>query len=179
MLFDTWRPSNTRPKTKAHSRVDTSNRFGNLQDDDGDSDDDTHTHTHTHTHPINKAPRWSKGNASTDIMSVDVNRPQEIGAVTHTDGKWERIPVKIDSGAIDTVMPPTVAKYFNTVQTEMSQKGPGFRAANGSPIKHYGQKTLEGIGDHYQPLNMTAQVADVKTTLGSVNQMLKAGNRVH
>ena len=26
---------------------------------------------------------------------------------------------------------------------------------------------------------MTAQVADVKTTLGSVNQMLKAGNIVH
>ena len=26
---------------------------------------------------------------------------------------------------------------------------------------------------------MTAQVADVKTTLGSVSQMLKAGNRVH
>ena len=26
---------------------------------------------------------------------------------------------------------------------------------------------------------MIAQVADVKTTLGSVNQMLKAGNRVH
>ena len=112
-------------------------------------------------------------------MSVDVNRPQEIGAVTHVEGKWERISVKIDSGAIDTVMPPSVAKYFDTVQTEMSQKGPGFRAANGSAIKHYGQKTLEGVGDHYQPLNMTAQVADVKTTLGSVNQMLKAGNRVH
>ena len=46
-------------------------------------------------------------------------------------------------------------------------------------IKHYGQKTLDGFGDQYQPLNMTAQVADVKTTLGSVNQMLKAGNRVH
>ena len=28
-------------------------------------------------------------------------------------------------------------------------------------------------------MNMTAQVADVKTTLGSVNQMLKAVNRVH
>ena len=82
-------------------------------------------------------------------------------------------------GAIDTVMPPTVAKYFNTVQTEMSQKGPGFRAANGSPIKHYGQKTLQGIGDQFQPLSITAQVADVKTMLGSVNQMLKAGNRVH
>merc|ERR1712240_44583 len=114
-----------------------------------------------------------------EIASVEVNRPRDIGAVTHTDGEWERIPVKIDSGAIDTVMPPTVAKYFDTVQTEMSKKGPGFRAANGSAIRHYGQKTLEGIGDQYQPLSMTAQVVDVKTTLGSVNQMLKAGNRVH
>ena len=50
---------------------------------------------------------------------------------------------------------------------------------NGSAIKHYGQRTLRGITDHYAPLNMTAQVADVKTTLGSVNQMLKAGSRVH
>ena len=61
----------------------------------------------------------------------------------------------------------------------MSQRGPGFRAANGSPIKHYGQRTLKGLGDQYQSLSMTAQVADVKTTLGSVNQMLKAGSRIH
>ena len=61
----------------------------------------------------------------------------------------------------------------------MSRKGPGFRAANGSAIKHYGQRTMRGITDQYEPMNMTAQVADVKTTLGSVNQMLKAGNRVH
>ena len=38
---------------------------------------------------------------------------------------------------------------------------------------------MEGVGDSYQPLSMTAQVADVKATLGSVNQMLKAGNKVH
>ena len=37
----------------------------------------------------------------------------------------------------------------------------------------------EGITDQYEPMSMTAQVADVKTTLGSVNQMLKAGSRVH
>ena len=61
----------------------------------------------------------------------------------------------------------------------MSKNGPGFRAANGSPIKHYSQRVLKGYGDHFQSLSMTAQVADVSTTLGSVNQMLKAGNRVH
>ena len=51
-----------------------------------------------------------------------------MGVVTHARGKWERIPIKIDSGAIDAVMPPTVAKYFDTVQTEMSQKGSGIQS---------------------------------------------------
>ena len=35
------------------------------------------------------------------------------------------------------------------------------------------------MGDQYQLLNMTAQIADVSNTLGSVHQMIKAGNRVH
>ena len=61
----------------------------------------------------------------------------------------------------------------------MSRKGPGFRAANGSPIKHHGQRVIRGIGDQFQNLSLTAQVADVRSTLGSVHQMLRAGNSVH
>merc|ERR1712219_106988 len=99
---------------------------------------------------IGKTPMWARANEDAKVMSVDFNRPPEIRVVAQVDGKWERIPVKIDSGAIDTVMPPSVAKYFNTIQTVMSQRGLGCRAANGSR-----QKTLKGIGDHYQPLNMT------------------------
>ena len=76
-------------------------------------------------------------------------------------------------------MPPTVANYFKIQQTPLSRSGPGFRAANGSPIKHLGQRVLKGWGDNFQSLSLTAQVAEVSTTLGSVNQMLKAGNRVH
>ena len=149
--------------------------FGNLSGDESEeSEPDICGNQGTR-----KAPRWMRVNKNEGILSVDFNKQQEIGSVAHVDGEWERIPVKIVSGAIDTVMPPSVARYFNTVQTEMSREGPGFRAANGSPIKHYGQKTLKGIGDQFQPLNMTAQVADVKTTLGSVNQMLRAGNIVH
>ena len=48
-----------------------------------------------------------------------------------------------------------------------------------SAIEHYRQRTLKGANDQYQPVSMTAQVADVKTTLGSVYKMLKSGNRVH
>ena len=46
-------------------------------------------------------------------------------------------------------------------------------------IKYYGQRRIEGWNDDFQPLTMIAQVADVKATLGSVHQMLKAGNLVH
>ena len=85
----------------------------------------------------------------------------------------------IDSGAVDTVMPLGIAKNFAITETEASKNGPGFRAANGSPIEHYVQRSIRGVGGRFQPLSLTAQVAKVKTTLGSVHQMLKAGNRVH
>ena len=173
------RPQATQTGNRRPTGVKTSNRFGNLEEEGEEERDDENEEPREPRWRMSTENRWTKVRRENGVMSVDVNRPQEIGAVTQVEGQWERIPVKIDSGAIDTVMPPMTARYFDTVQTEMSKKGPGFRAANGSAIKHYGQKTLEGIGDQYQPLSMTAQVAEVKTTLGSVNQMLKAGNRVH
>ena len=78
-------------------------------------------------------------------------------------GEWERIPVKLDSGAVATVMPPKVAKHFKVTQTEMSRNGPGFAAANGTYIEHIGQTKVKGVIDEYLPMAMTAQVADVKT----------------
>ena len=188
-------PGNMRPARRAPANPTTihANRFGSLQTDDDDGDDVVTGHgrdkSGDRSMVTSKAPRWTRKTAKVAenrseteanyLDSVDVNRPQEIGVVTMTTGEWERIPVKIDSGAIDTVMPPSVGNYFGLAETVMSRKGPGFRAANGTAIKHYGQRTMRGTTDQYKPINMTAQVADVKTTLGSVNQMLKAGNRVH
>ena len=99
--------------------------------------------------------------------------------ITERCDGWERVAVKIDSGAIDTVIPKDVAKAVPIHETERSQKGAGFRAANGTYIEHFGQRDLRGYGDQYQGLSLTAQVADVRTPLGSVSQMLRAGNRVH
>ena len=86
--------------------------------------------------------------------------------------------MKIDSGAIDTVMPPNMAVGFTVHQTDQSVNRPGFRAANGTSIKHHGEKRIEGWNDDFQPLAMIAQVADVKTTLGSVHQ-IDAQSRQH
>ena len=115
---------------------------------------------------------------SGQIESVDMNAPT-VNAVSTAHGQWERIPMKVDSGAVATVMPPCVARHFKVCETPLSKKGPGFRAANGTPIKHYGQRAINGVGDRFQPLGLVAQVADVNSTLGSVHQMLRAGQCVH
>ena len=122
----------------------------------------------------------SVAHESGHVNSVDMNvAPPAVNSVDATDGQWERIPMKIDSGAVATVMPLSVARHFRVSETQLSKKGPGFRAANGTPIRHYGQRTISGIGDHFQPLGLVAQVAEVNSTLGSVHQMLRAGQCVH
>ena len=87
--------------------------------------------------------------------------------------------MKIDWGAVDTVMPPTVARFFPVEETERSKAGAGYLAANNSVIHHYGMRRMKGQSDNYRPMSMIAQVADVKSTLVSVHRLLEAGNRVH
>ena len=122
----------------------------------------------------------ANGNGSGQIDSIDLaSSGPAVNAINTSHGQWERIPMKVDSGAVATVMPPDVAQHFKVCETPLSKRGPGFRAANGTAIKHYGQRKINGIGDGFQPLGLTAQVADVNSTLGSVHQMLRAGQSVH
>ena len=49
------------------------------------------------------------------IANVDCcirNNPVSLMEVACSTHDWERVALKIDSGAVDTVMPPTVAQYF-------------------------------------------------------------------
>ena len=110
-----------------------------------------------------------------------VGRQEDAGinAVEEPLGEWERIPIKIDSGAIDTVIPKEVGTYFPIRETEASKSGTGFKAANGSHIANHGERRIEGLGEEWNPIGLRAQVADVKTALGSVYQMIRAGNSVH
>ena len=112
------------------------------------------------------------------LCSIEVEN-DGLDQVTERSEGWERISLKVDSGAIDTVIPRGVAAHVPVQETSRSRSGAGFRAANGSRIEHYGQKEIQGYSDEYQGVNLKAQVAEVKSALGSVSQMIKAGNRVH
>ena len=102
---------------------------------------------------------------------------KEIQAVEEVQG-WEKIRVQVDSGAIDTVGPKEVGRQFVTKETRASKQGIGYEAANGTKIRNYGEKVVEGWTDEGAPVSMAIQVADVKKTLGSVYRMNQAGNQV-
>ena len=69
---------------------------------------------------------------SLDRAAVDGN----IMAVEQFRGNWEKIPVTVDSGAIDSVIPPSLAQHVQVKQTAASRQGLQYRAANGTPIKN-------------------------------------------
>ena len=68
-----------------------------------------------------------------------------IMAVDQFKGNWERVPVTVDSGAIDSVIPDNIAKGFKVKETIASKQGLKYRAANGTPILNEGGKTLQGF----------------------------------
>ena len=94
------------------------------------------------------------------------------------DGKWEKVRVHIDSGAIDTVTPPSTAEGIEVRQTAASKSGSGYIAANGTKIHNYGEIKVKGYTEDWSGVSMCMQVADVKKTLGSAYRMNQGGNKI-
>jgi hypothetical protein len=102
-------------------------------------------------------------------------RELEVNEVSHG---WERVKVQVDSGAIDTVAPKSVAQAFSLMKTTMSESGVGFVAANGSKIENYGERRVVGYTDEGEAVGMRMTCADVQKVLGSVHRMNMGGNKV-
>ena len=84
----------------------------------------------------------------------------------------------MDSGAVDTVGPRQVAQAIPIKPTKASKEGRHYKAANGTEIKNYGQKRIEGVDNKGVSTGITIQVADVHKTLASVGKMTDAGNTI-
>jgi hypothetical protein len=111
------------------------------------------------------------------VEKASKDKKGEVNEVRATPG-WEKIRIQVDSRAIDTVGPMSMAGAFKMRETEMSRKGIGFVAANGSGIKNYGEKMIVGYTDEGGAVSMKVQCADVKKVLCSVHKMNMGGNVV-
>ncbi len=90
----------------------------------------------------------------------------EINEVEKENDKVRR-KITIDSGAEESMWPKEMVEQEDVVETEVSRRGIGFVAANGSKMRSCGaMKTTFQEGGKARSMN--AHVTDVKKPLGSV-----------
>jgi len=81
-------------------------------------------------------------------------------------------------GAVDHVITKESGKAFEVNPTPASKAGCCFRAANGTPIKIYGERKLTGVTADNEAFKMSCQVSDVKRNLASFVKMVNEGNDI-
>ena len=114
-----------------------------------------------------------------NLCSLDREIPEgNICAMEQFKGEWERVQVTADSGAIDSVIPRSMARSVRVKETAASRQGLKYRAANGTAILNEGEKPIRGYSNEANLIDMTMQVAEVTKPLVSVRAMVKAGNKV-
>ena len=132
---------------------------------------------------VNKSIREEKSWVDKYAQVQLVDRPDlapEVNEVPQgsESGVYEVVTVTLDSGAYNTVGPRRVGSYFPVKPTEASQTGKHFSAANGSVIRNYGQRVIQGRSAEGAEVTMPIQVADVGKVLGSAREFLDTGNRI-
>ena len=101
-----------------------------------------------------------------------------IDVVDTDGGDWVHVETTIDSGAVDTVCGPDVAKEYVVNSTEASRRGEHWISASGDPILHHGEKVVVVTTGSQDLRTMKYQVADVTKPLASVDKICAAGHRV-
>ena len=84
----------------------------------------------------------------------------------------------VDSGAVNNVLPKSVCTEYPLEATPKSHNGVGFKGANGSHIKHYGQRRFRVKTSAGSNINTTWEVADVRKPLISASRLLERGHKL-
>ena len=94
---------------------------------------------------------------------------------------WEKLTLTVDSGASDTVVPPSVCPSAPLVRG--SKFGIEYEIADGNTVENLGErlclmKTSEGATTDSDALEMQFQVVDVSKALMSVHRVCEQGHDV-
>ena len=72
------------------------------------------------------------------------------------------MPITVDSGAIDSVIPTRVASAVPVRETEASRRGLKYRAAHGTSITNKGERKLRGYTNDANMVDMSMHTSAVK-----------------
>ena len=91
--------------------------------------------------------------------------------------RWERIILTVDSGASDTVVPPSVCSLAPLHHTE--KVGTEYEVANAAVLENLGERRCQmKTSENGKVLNMKWQVVDVHKPLLSVSKLTEQGHDV-
>jgi hypothetical protein len=92
--------------------------------------------------------------------------------------QWERVILTVDSGASDTVLPPSVAR--NVPLTHSPKVGTEYEVANGGVVVNLGERKAEmKLKEHdVNSMFMSFQVVEVHKPLLAVSRLIEAGHEV-
>ena len=120
--------------------------------------------------------RYGKGNVNEISREICEARSAKFN---DTFGqRWERIKVKLDSGAVDWVFTPQAGEAVEVKPSFLSKRGINYTATNGTEMENYGQKMLSGFSDEWCPMSVNVQIADVKSNLAIGMRIVEAENRI-
>ena len=91
---------------------------------------------------------------------------------------WADDPTTTINSVVDNVLPKSVCTEHPLEATSKSQSGVGFKGANGSHIKHYGQRRFRVRTSAGSNMNTTCEVADVRKPLISASRLLERGHKL-
>ena len=102
---------------------------------------------------------------------------QALSAVSDLP-EWERVVLTVDSGASDTVVPPSVAANLPLLHS--SQVGIEYEVANGGVLLNLGERQAEVITKFGNKVSflMNFQVVKVHKPLLAVSRLVEAGHKV-
>jgi hypothetical protein len=91
---------------------------------------------------------------------------------------WRKVKGVMDSGATESVAPPSMCPNYRVQESEGSREGQKYAVANGEEIENLGEQILDIITNKGVETQVTYQSADVSRPLNSVSEICDAGGRL-
>ena len=98
--------------------------------------------------------------------------------VVHTkqgEQGWVNITAVMDSGASESVAPPTMCPHYDIVPSEGSKIGQEYLSASNTVIPNLGEQVLDVMLDDGRETQVKYQIADVSRPLNSITEICDAG----
>ena len=98
-----------------------------------------------------------------------------IGGISGEPIQWLHVPITIDSGAAESVIPLNAIMGY---AVKAPEKDEWFQCANGNRIKNEGEQRIPIVTNSGTHQSMTFQACEVTKPLGSVQRMIEQGHAI-